>query len=347
MPSKKNEGPGLLWPVLFTIGLFAAAEGGLRLAGFEYSNAPIGLRYAASIAHVGHDRSEGDRTFHIAYQLDPVLLWRPTPQAGVTNSLGFLGPDWSGEKKPGVSRVATLGDSCTIAGKPPYPEELQKKLGPRFEVLNAGVGSWSSYQGLQLLRTRLLAYHPDAVTIYFGWNDHWLAWAAPDKELSRLLDRQWRAGNLVNKSKVLQALLKLIAKARGGPRFGPETPYRVSLDDYEGNLRRMAGLIKASGAKAVFVTAPSGLTPEHPVTKQLCEDTHNFYDPALIGSVHAAYNERVRRAAAETGSTLVDLERDFAAAKEPGALFTDGIHLSAAGHERAAARLAAALRAAR
>lgn len=309
-------------PLLFSALLLLTVEALLRVGGFEYAHTPIGLRYAKSIAKIGH----GD----IRYGLDPVLLWKPLPTRGVTNSQGFLGPEWPAEKPKGATRVIALGDSCTVAGAPPYPALLS-----RFgrEVLNAGVGSWSSYQGLRLL-PRLLELRPDAVTIYFGWNDHWLAWAAPDKELAALLDRQWRVLELVRLSRLLQALLKLADRARGG-RAGPapDAPPRVSPEDYAANLRAIVRLVRAAGAKPVLVTAPTSLTPKHPMTRRLVLETRNFHDPARIAAVHSEYNAVVRAVAKETGAALADLD---AALSGQDAFFTDGIHLSAAGHRRAA-----------
>ena len=41
----------------------------------------------------------------------------------------------------------------------------------RYEVQNFGVLGYSSFQGLQLLKTRVFDYHPDIVVIGFGMND--------------------------------------------------------------------------------------------------------------------------------------------------------------------------------
>lgn len=309
----------------------------LRLLGFQYAHYPVSMRYVSTLAKVGAEHRLHQRRFRIDYTLDHQLLWRPLPAKGITNSQGFLGPEWDGAKtKP---RVIALGDSCTVAGEEPYPFRLQKLL-PGKDVWNAGVGSWSSYQGLRLLETRLLALAPDAVTIYFGWNDHWLAWAAPDKELSALLDRQWKALRLIEKSRLLQGLLKLADLARGGSGAPTRERFRVTLEDYELNLRRMVELVKAAGGRPVLVTAPTSLTPEHPTTKILCEQTRNFLEPGRINVVHDAYNERVRKVGRETNAAVVDL----AARLKDERFFTDGIHLSAEGHQKAAAALAQALR---
>lgn len=312
-------------------------EGGLRVAGFRYAHHPVAMRYAASIAKAGVEPSLHEKRFRIEYRLDRELLWRPVPAPGVTNSEGFLGPEWGGAKsKP---RLATLGDSCTVAGETPYPERLRALL-PGWEVWNAGVGSWSSYQGLKLLETRLLARKPDAVTVYFGWNDHWSAWSAPDKDFSADLDRRWRRLKLAESSRVLQAVSFVLDKTAGppGPRRG--APPRVSLEDYGANLRRIVAACRAAGARPLLLTAPSSLTPEHPVARALVEESRNFDDAARLPATHEAYNAAVRDVAAETGADLVDLAADFAGAPE---LFTDGIHLSARGHERAASLIAKGL----
>jgi lysophospholipase L1-like esterase len=321
----------------------AATEGLLRLGGFEYAHTPLALRYVGSIAHAGHSQASRRGDYRIDYALDRELLWRPVRTEGVTNSQGFLGPEW-GAATPGRRRLIALGDSCTVAGDPPYPERLGRRLGRRWEVLNAGVGSWSSYQGSRLLERLLRDHRPSVVTIYFGWNDHWLAWAAPDKRLSELLDRQWSFHQAVRRVKLLQLWLRAAAALKGGA-FTPtaSTPPRVALPDYEDNLRRMIASCRAAGAAPVLLTAPTSLTPSHPVTRLLADQTRNFFDPARINSVHDAYNAVVRRVAADTRAPLVDLAADFARREDLPALFTDGIHLNDAGHAAAAEAIARAV----
>lgn len=334
---------------LFTFLVLSAIELSLRAAGYRYAHYPVSMKYVQTIAHIGADQSHHQKTFHIDYTIDHTLLWRPVATPGITNSEGFLGPEWSPEKPPQSLRVITLGDSCTVAGETPYPTLLEGSLGPapagrRWEVWNAGVGSWSSYQGLKLLETKLVRYRPDVVSVYFGWNDHWLAWAAPDKDLSALLDGQWDVLRLVEKSRLLQWLLSRADRLSGGPKFSAKTPPRVALHDYAGNLRAMVRLVRASGGEAVLVTAPSTLTPEHPVTLRLVNETHNFFDPAAIATVHEAYNAQVRMVARELGTPLVDLAAEFTRFPRPETLFIDGIHLTVAGHRKAAEALAPAVR---
>lgn len=314
-------------------------EGGLRLGGFRYARYPVAMRYAASVASAGVETADHRRRFRVEYGLDRELLWRPKPAPGLTNSRGFLGPEWEGVKRG--KRLIALGDSCTVAGASPYPERLAALL-PGWQVWNAGVGSWSSYQGRRLLETELLALRPDVVTVYFGWNDHWLAWGAPDKELAAELDRAWRRRLLAERFRVLQAW-HFVRDRLSGPVGPPRgAPPRVSLEDYAANLRAIVAATRAAGALPVLVTAPSGLTPGHPVARRLVEESRNFDDAARLPAVHEAYNGAVRAVAAETGAALADLAREFAA-EPPERLFSDGIHLSPEGHRLAARRIAGAV----
>src|SRR5262245_25249513 len=130
---------------------------------------------------------------------DPVLQFKLSPDLKVLNetisSDGFRTHELA-PKRAGVYRILALGDSCTFGmlmrGKyfgyvrNPYPLALEKlladRVGPgRFEVYNAGVPGYNSYQGLMLLRSRLRSLAPDLITVRFGWNDHFLSEAPAGK----------------------------------------------------------------------------------------------------------------------------------------------------------------------
>src|SRR5678816_3545363 len=104
---------------------------------------------------------------------DPILQFKLNPQLAVLGEQmsrdGFRTHELA-PRRTGVYRILALGDSCTfgmlLRGKyfgyvrNPYPLALEKlladRVGPgRFEVYNAGVPGYNSYQGLMLLRSRL------------------------------------------------------------------------------------------------------------------------------------------------------------------------------------------------
>lgn len=93
--------------------------------------------------------------------------------AGYTERVTFKKPD-------GIIRVICLGTSSTAGWynqkENSYPFLLQKKLDNhygkgRFEVVNAGVGGYVSYQLLIFLKEVLLKLSPDIVILYLGSND--------------------------------------------------------------------------------------------------------------------------------------------------------------------------------
>jgi len=104
------------------------------------------------------------------------------------NNLGHFGRDVSPRKPAGVKRVACLGSSTTannIADETTdhcYPEILQRMLdercgAERAEVLNCGIGGWSTPDIFINFVLNILPLQPDVVIFYHGMNDlqHYLA----------------------------------------------------------------------------------------------------------------------------------------------------------------------------
>jgi hypothetical protein len=95
------------------------------------------------------------------------------------NSDGFRGREYSKIPDPDVYRIAVVGDSETFGMRLPSPEtfpaqlrsHLSAKEQARFEVLNFGVAGYSTDQEMELIRTKVLDYHPNMVLVYFCFND--------------------------------------------------------------------------------------------------------------------------------------------------------------------------------
>jgi hypothetical protein len=94
------------------------------------------------------------------------------------NRWGFRGPDVALKKKPGVKRVLMVGDSLffgpTVAEDETIPALLQDKLnslGGKWEVLNAGVGSYSVWDYEGYLKHFGLNFEPDYVVLGIYRND--------------------------------------------------------------------------------------------------------------------------------------------------------------------------------
>lgn len=304
---------------------------------------------------------------------DPILGWRnrpgwPGPPFPI-NSRGFIGPEFDRKKAPGTIRIFCLGDSCTAGDLLPslddtYPSQLARELRRRypdraFEVINAGVGGYSSFQGRRWLEREIIQYEPDLIVLYFGWNGHWLARAGgPDKVVSGSAGERLRSW--LGWSKVIQLAIKGYRYARGrrvvpakahAPEAATDTTrvLRVSLNDYAANLRAMVSRMRKEGGGALLLTAPNYLAAaaraKLPAPESLGGDSQAA---EALSQLHAEYNEVVRRVATETGACIVDAAREFHSAPEAAALFwqppgkpIDFIHLSPEGYGRLARAIAA------
>jgi lysophospholipase L1-like esterase len=114
---------------------------------------------------------------------DPILFWRMRAHLvengeSLTNSLGLRGPEITA-KNPDEFRILSLGESTTFARHLSYEETYSSLLGEglgrvdgkKVQVINAGAPGYSLFQGVTYLQHRALALEPDAVLIYFGYND--------------------------------------------------------------------------------------------------------------------------------------------------------------------------------
>ncbi|MGH3055102.1 MAG: hypothetical protein ACRDL7_09015, partial [Gaiellaceae bacterium] len=122
----------------------------------------------------------------LAYRGHPFLQFTGTPSVALIgnqalgnltpfNNLGFRGRDFSYEKPAGVIRIAALGGSTTADG---YPERVEDLLNAEatsaaqhFEVLNFGVGFWTSAHSLVNFVLNVVDFRPDYVIIHENWND--------------------------------------------------------------------------------------------------------------------------------------------------------------------------------
>jgi hypothetical protein len=256
--------------------------------------------------------SEADRTALLRRFLPTLpaeFRANPTWEIGL-NSLGFRGDEMSAAKPPSIVRIACIGDSWTfgmpVGQQQSYPSRLAAWLrterpGTAYEVLNFGVLGYSSFQGLQLLKARVLDLHPDIVVIGFGMNDSEVSGyrdkdivgapsgdrppalaraksaaldAAQSLEFYKLL--KYEALALRFRPKPIGDYLKAEAESKGSGAVDYEEmePWtRVSPRDYEANIREMAGLAHARGAQVVLVDNElwEG-SPYRPVLRKLADE---------------------------------------------------------------------------
>ena len=309
--------------------VFAALATFLFLVLMELTLRLIGFRFVTKAPNlVVNGRSVAPMFRHSEF-----LNWEPIPGEGPFNEDGFAGPRLRIERTPGTPRMATLGDSCTQFGDPPYPtrlcERLAERLGKPVEVLNAGVVGYSTEQGISRLRHKVLPHRPDAVTIYFGWNDHWATNRLTDAQIAEEDAEDWQWLDIVGRSRVVQAGLygaHMVHERRMWGMMTKPHVLRVPLDRYEHNLRQMIELVRGISAEPILITAPSDVRPETPAMEftflKVMSET-GYESPKTL---HNAYVEATRRVARETGTRLVDAATAFDGRDE--LFMRDHIHLS-------------------
>lgn len=290
-----------------------AGELVLRLLGFHFEPTLESVEFGWPNIEVRRAR----------YTADPDLFWVPLDYGERLARLADTRPD-----------LVFLGDSCTEWGR--WPRLLVAALRrdhPRAPLQGAvlGVAGWSSYQGLAQLRRDVLPLHPRAVTLWFGWNDHWRGIGVDDAgvhEISGPRSEWLRWQQLWLKA-------RLVWRAR---QRGPAAE-RVSPEDFRANLAEMVRLARAAGSVPLLVTAPSdhrqGAEPAALAPRWI-------EDLSRLVPLHRQYVEIVREVAGREGAPLCDLAARFSSLSdaERGRSFaSDGIHLTLAGDRRVAAWL--------
>jgi len=234
---------------------------------------------------------------------DPVLIWRGRPnyagkwryvEGGAvneyeTNAFGFRDDALVTPKPPGLKRLLAVGDSATWGLNLPnradtYSDQLELLLAPkgegaaRWDVANAGVVGYSSFQGAQLVQHVLPELAPDVVTVYLGNAD-----PAPGgmKDAERVAGvgalYRWLRYNrfylmLLKKRLELRAsgvdrgraqLLDQLSKGDSEAQRDVASYYRllarVTPDQYEVNLRTMVRHVRLAGARPILLAVPANL----------------------------------------------------------------------------------------
>ena len=181
-------------------------------------------------------------------------------------------------------------------------------------------------------RRDVLPLHPRLVTIYYGWNDHWLAFGEPDADVHANAVSYWLAEHL--------RLAQLVVKARLGTSATPSAggSFRVPLDRLREH--RNAGPSHARrGHQGRVDYCPTsherGREPEYLARRHL-------RDLKELVPLHASYVQATREAAVAAGAEVCDAATMFTALPGPiGRYFNrDGIHFSDRGSRALADMLA-------
>jgi hypothetical protein len=233
---------------------------------------------------------------------DPDLGWEAIPGihrdgAIRINSAGFRGPEYALTAPPGKKRLAFIGDSETFGELMPETDtitaKLQGELDRRalsYEVLNFGVVGYNSEQEWALLRKKVIDYHPDAVVVYYVFNDPELPQRTLFFQGSGLLRNSYLY-NLYLWYRVSQ-----IDKGHAEVRFDGYVKYYHNLHNskyferVEDIIRKMGDYCGSRGIRFILLIAPEvyqipDLSENYPYynihakLKRLTSDTIEVVDP--------------------------------------------------------------------
>jgi lysophospholipase L1-like esterase len=324
-----------------TFAFFLVVEQALERIGFEHKLPPIVIR-----------GGEGEPADDSAGMVpDEELRWKFRPgglfRGRRINSLGFLDREVNPVKAPGAIRVICMGDSCSAQGSPPYSGFLNTLLtnapptAERWEAFNMAVHGYSSVQGLRLFQLKGPALHPDVVTLYYGWNDHWQGGRLPDVLRMAVRSNRFRAAvlRLLGNKRFGQLLLKHLAPRAGPAQSQKYDGYRVPREDYRSTLAEFVAEIRAAGAVPILITAPRAraLTPALVKNKQAISMEQ-------VTGAHDDYADITREVAASLNVPLLDLHRMMDGEESAPLFEPDGIHLVKDGRRLIARELYARLR---
>ncbi len=150
---------------------------------FLRSFAPVDYRAPVVVRQGDNWRRQVHRASAVpglSYELVPDLD-RPSARGRVrTNAHGMRDRERTPTKPAGTVRIAVVGDSFTfgfgVDGDEAYPAVLERLLNPavgprRFEVLNFGVGGYSSRDEAVVVREKVVAFGPDLLLVGYVLND--------------------------------------------------------------------------------------------------------------------------------------------------------------------------------
>lgn len=315
--------------------LFVSGEIGLRV--FAGRNSRYSLRIGAAKEWDPHRR---------------VRLRKSYKSRGfVTNSKGFVGPEFDAKKIPGSYRIVTLGDSASVMpARRNYPRVLEERLrqmrpGRRIDVINASCPGYDSGQARIWYEREVDSYDHDMLLIYLGWND--MGQYNPDGLAYKLDEKGYlQEPNLIQKAFLNCYLLRSLYvirghwQRRGDVSFEPLTGEEKEIYEsfypthFEENLLAVIRLAKAKDRK-VRILNYAGVVVESPTP----DEQRRMHFPRGMGkrlckylALKGAYLKAIDTVASQTDTAVIDIASFFTDPKSRR-VFTDSMHFNEQGAE--------------
>ena len=257
-----------------------------------------------------------------------------------TNSLGLRNPEVTQPKPAGVFRILALGDSVTfgwgLRGEDAYPSQLASLLatlrpGQSFEVVNAGISGYGTWQQSLWLQEQGLDLQPDVVVVQMHLND------AADNLWGTLGWQGVGQGWLAQRSYLARLVQRVLGSATPRSAAPCAADWKVGTDQVcwqrtEQLLSELRAEARNAGAVTVLLPSPMRWQVEPGV-----RDARAWVDAAR-------YQDALGQYAARNGWLFVDPLPAFRQAHAAGqSLFLDVGHPNEAGQRLMAQELYGAL----
>ncbi|MBI5815478.1 MAG: SGNH/GDSL hydrolase family protein [Nitrospinae bacterium] len=267
----------------------------------------------------------------IGFEFIPGFTWKWLH----VNSYGFRGPDFGQIKPENVFRIVVLGDSIAVA--PYLPEEhlfanvLARKLNGnapktvRYEVLNAAVGGYDTWQELEVYKEKVRALKPDLVILGICQNDFvkngnlstdWAGIVRGDLDVDESGEKL--AADIMIYRKIKQAIRTLnlanASKEDAGRYLAQLAPTLSKLWNEGGKpLAELSLALKNDGVKSLFVIFP--------------------YKFQMTESGRRSSDERFMEFCEQANQPCLDLFDVYRSNSDDLYIKNDHIHPSVKGHE--------------
>jgi hypothetical protein len=140
------------------------------------------------------------------------------------NNYGYPGKDFQRDKRPGIRRLAVLGDSFAVGPAVPFADNFLTLTGqqlPDVEVYNFGISSTGPREYRQILQEDVWQFHPDVVIVcVFVGNDITESLATPHgMSIRKTASYQFlRRASRLARERARQPVLSIASSADQFPR---------------------------------------------------------------------------------------------------------------------------------
>jgi lysophospholipase L1-like esterase len=306
----------------------------------------LGVRVYEAVRDAARPESAATSNRVSTFVSHPFLTYVGNPDYFDHNAQGFRAPK-AVRYEPGAAtlRIACLGGSSTYdtrtSREDSYPHQLELALAARGvrapEVINAGLGGYSTPNMIGMLALRVVPLAPQIAILESGFNDAWnrLLYRGFEDDYSHAM-RAWEhcPAPLWRSSR----LLDRIAVRLGSP--SPHDPHihqvawypasgtaednwhRSSPHAFERNLVTLVAIARAHGIRPVLLTQATDFAG-HPVE----------HDRAAWEQALREYGAVIEHAAQTLDVELIDVRAQLSDRAE---YFADVLHMTAAGNRERA-----------